>query len=52
MSRNTRTPKIKLIHKFEPAQKVSIESYTLLRSSIVLKNLNEPLFSLYLQTHS
>ena len=46
MTRNSRTPKIKLIHKLKQAQKISIKSYRLLRSSIVLKNLNEPLVSL------
>ena len=46
MTRNSRTPKIKLIHKLEQAQKISIKSYRLLRSLIVLKNLNEPLVSL------
>ena len=46
MTRNSRTHKIKLNHKLKQAQKTSIKSYRLLRSSIVLKNLNEPLVSL------
>ena len=46
MTRNSRTPKSKLIHKLKQAQKINIKSYRLLRSSIVLKNLNEPFVSL------
>ena len=46
MTRNSRTPKIKLIQELEQAQKISIKSYRLLRSLIVLKILNEPLVSL------
>ena len=46
MTRNSRMPKIKLIHKFKQAQKISIKTYWLLRSSTVLKNLNKPLVSL------
>ena len=46
MTRNSRTHKIKLNHKLKQTQKTSIKSYRLLRSSIVLKNLNEPLVSL------
>ena len=43
MTRNSRTPKIKPIHKLKQTQKISIKPYILLRSSIVFKNLNKPL---------
>ena len=36
MTRNSRTPKIKLIHKLKQAQKISIKSYRLLRSLVSL----------------
>ena len=46
MTRNSRTRKIKLIHRLKQTQKISVKPYRLLRSSVVLKNLNEPLVSL------
>ena len=46
MTRSSRTLKITLIHKLKRTQKISIKPYRLMRSSIVLKNLNEPLDSL------
>ena len=51
MTRNSRTPKIKLIHKLKQTQKISIKPYTLLRSSIVFKNLNKPLVGLTDKLH-
>ena len=46
MTRNTRTRKIKLIHKLKQTQKISMKPYRLLKSSVVLKNLNKSLDSL------
>ena len=51
MTRNSRTPKIELIHKLKQTQKISIKPYTLLRSSIVFKNLNKPLVGLTDKLH-